>query len=82
MKVQRISLLALLSLIVLSLMAVTVSAQDEVVPRNETLIVEHAQSSQPNFTNYNWMVPGSILRAAGIPELLDGTAVHAEPQIR
>ena len=36
------------------------------VPRNETLIIEHAQSTQPNFTNYNWMVPGSVLRAAGL----------------
>ena len=65
---KRLRLLMII-LVLVPFISVTVTAQDD-IPREETLIVEHAQSTQPNFTNYNWMVPGSVLRAAGFHNFL------------
>lgn len=50
--------------------ALSVASAQDSIPRDETVIFEHAQSTQPNFENYNWMVPGSVLRAAGLQNFL------------
>ncbi|MCB1341595.1 MAG: ABC transporter substrate-binding protein [Pseudooceanicola sp.] len=40
------------------------------VPRDETLIIDHAQSPQNAFENWNYLLPGAVLRAVGLHQFV------------
>lgn len=40
------------------------------VPRSETLIIDHAQTPQNAYENWNYLMPSSVLRAIGLHQFL------------